>query len=59
MRDIPVQVIIQALAPSSAYMSRAMATIHIQENTGTMTSITTADMCSRRNADSRSVGSCR
>jgi hypothetical protein len=37
-------------------MSRAIDTIQIQDNTGTMTSSTTVDIDSRRNADSRSVG---
>src|SRR5262249_23090471 len=47
----------QALAPLiGPYMSRAITTIQIQENTGRMTSSTTADMRSHRNADSRSVG---
>jgi hypothetical protein len=49
--------IIQALAPViGLYISRAIATIQIQESTGTMTSSTTAVSRSRRNADSRSAG---
>jgi hypothetical protein len=50
-------VIIQALAPvMGPYISRVIAIIHIQENIGSMTSSTTADLRSHRNAHSRSVG---
>lgn len=50
-------VIIQALAPViGPYMSRDIDTIQLQDTMGTMTSSTTVDIDSRRNADSRSVG---
>ena len=38
------------------YMSRAIATIHIQENTGSRTSSTTMDLRSHRRGHSSSVG---
>ena len=50
-------VIIHALAPViGPYMSRAIATIHIHETTGSSTSSTTVGVRSFRNADSKIVG---